>query len=258
MKKKLLLLMVVVSLIAVPASAQFQQLIEFQVKPGHEIAFENYIKKVGEAADKIGSPMSWSTFNVTVGKPGSTYRIGLLFEKWGDRDAWQGGRQVLVEAFGEQEGSKIYSEGTSHAASSSSRIWEVIDEGTANPQTGTEVSRFYEVTIRWVKPEMVGEYQGLLRRFKSVYEAAEGKPSVTRWVLRFGSGQNTTFRRTQPFDTWADRDGWDPVALINAQFGPDAPLLIDRLNAAVWKNENFVSAYRADLSRTAAASTSNE
>lgn len=256
--RKLLFLMVIVSLVAMPAAAQFQQLIEFQVKPGHEIAFENYIKKIGEAADKMGSPMSWSTFSVAVGKPGSTYRIGLPFEKWGDRDAWQGGRQLLAEAFGEQEGSKIYSEGGSHVTSSSTRIWEVIDDGTANPQTGTEVSPFYEVTIRWVKPEMVAEYRGLLRRFKSAYENAEAKPSVTRWVLRFGTGQGTTFRRTQPFDSWSDRDGWNPPDIISAQFGPDAPLLFERLTAAVWKNEHFVSAYRSDLSRTATSSTSND
>ncbi|GMR23000.1 MAG: hypothetical protein BMS9Abin37_1390 [Acidobacteriota bacterium] len=256
--RKLLFLIVMVSLVAMPAAAQFQHLIEVQVKSGHEVAYENYIKKIGEAADKIGSPMSWSTFYVAVGKPGSTYRIGLLFEKWGDRDAWQSGRQVLVDAFGEQEGSEIYSEGGSHVVSSSSRIWEVIDDGTANPQTGTEASPFYEVTIRYLKPEMVSEYRGLLRRFKSAYENAEGKPSVTRWVLRFGTGQNTTFRRTQPFDSWSERDGWNPGELIAAQFGADAPLLIERLTAAVWKTEHFVSAYRPDLSRTATSSTSND
>ncbi len=256
--RKLLFLMVVVSLVAMPAAAQFQQLIEFQVKPGHEIAFENYIKKIGEAADKMGSSMSWSTFSVAVGKPGSTYRIGLPFEKWGDRDAWEGARQVLVEAFGEQEGSKIYSEGGSHVASSSSRIWEVIDDGTANPQTGSEVAAFYDVTIAYVKPEMVAEYRGLLRRFKSAYENAEGKPSVTRWVLRFGNGQRSTFRRTRPVDSWSERDGWYGGDLIRAQFGADAPLLFERLGSAVWKSEHFVSAYRSDLSRTATPSTSND
>ena len=195
----LLLLMLVVSFTARPAAAQFQQLIEVQVKPGHEIGYESYLRKIKEAVEKVGNPVSWSTFYVAVGKPGSTYRIGLLFDKWGDRDAWPGPRQVLVEAFGEQKGSTIYSEGTSHVASSSSRIWEVIDDGTANPRApGAQPSPFYEVTIRWVKPEMVAEYQGLLRRFKSAYEGDEVNASVTRWVLRFGSGENRTFRRTQP------------------------------------------------------------
>jgi len=256
--KKLLLLMAVVSLVAMPAAAQFQQLLEFQVKPGHEIAFENYIKKIGEAADKIGTPMSWSTFNVAVGKAGSTYRIGLPFEKWGERDGWQGGRQVLVEAFGEQEGSKIYSEGGSHVASSSSQIWEIIEDGTANPQTGTETSAFYDVTVISVKREMIGEYRGLLRRFKSAYENADRKPSFTRWVLRFGNGQGTTFRTTRPFDTWGEREGWNPGELINKQFGSDAPLLFERFRAAISNSEHFVSAYRPDLSRTATSSTSND
>jgi len=256
--KKLLLLMVVVSLVAMPAAAQFQQLIEVQVKSGHEVAYEEYLKKIGEAADETGSPMSWSTFSVAVGKSGSTYRVALPFEKWGERDGWLGVREVLVKAYGENEGTKIYTAGGAHVANISSRIWEVIDDGTANPQTGTEVSPFYEVTIRYVKPEMVAEYRGLLRRFKSAYENAEGKPSVARWVLRFGTGQGTTFRRTQPFDSWSERDGWSPGDLINAQFGADAPLLFERLTAAVWKTEHFVSAYRPDLSRTATSSTSND
>lgn len=256
--KRVLFGMLVVSLIAVPAAAQFQQLIEVQVKPGHELGYESFLKKIAEAADKTGSPVSWSTFQVAVGKPLATYRIGLLFNTWAERDSWQAVPQMLAEAFGEQEGMKIFSEGASHMEGSSTRIWEVIDEGTANPQTGTEVAPFYEVTIRWVKPEMVSEYQGLLRRFKTAYENAEGNPSVTRWVLRFGSYENVTFRRTQPFDSWSERDGWNPVDHINAQFGPDAPLLMERLSAAVWKSEHFVSAHRPDLSRTAPAATSNE
>lgn len=256
--KKLLLLMVVVSLVAMPAAAQFQQLIEVQVKPGHEIAYENFIKKIAEAADKTGSPMSWSTFQVAVGKPLGTYRIGLQFADWGERDSWQAGRQVLEEAFGEKEGSTIFTEGSSHARSSSTRIWQVVDDGTANPQTGTKASPFYDVTIAYVKPEMVAEYRGLLRRFKSAYENADAKPSVTRWVLRFGEGQRQTFRRTRPFDSWSERDGWNAGDLITAQFGADAPLLFERLTSAVWKSEHFVSAYRPDLSRTATSSTSND
>lgn len=256
--KKLLFLVVVVLLVAMPAAAQFQQIIQVQVKPGHELAYESFIKRVAEAADKTGSSVSWSTFQVAVGKPLGTYRIGLLFDTWGERDSWQAVPQMLAEAYGEEEGMKIFSEGTSHVASSTTRIWEVIDEGTANPQTGTEVAPYYEVTVRWVKREMLAEYRGLLRRFKSAYESAEGNPSVTRWVLRFGSYENATFRRTQPFESWSDRDGWNPIDHINAQFGPDAPLLLERLSAAVWKSEHFVSAYRADLSRTAPSSTSND
>ena len=257
--RKLLFLMVVVSLVAVPAVAQFQQLVEFRVKSGQELAFENYVKKIKEGADKIGSPTRWSTFLVAVGKDGPTYRVGLLFEKWSERDQWQPPLDILVKAFGEQEGQKIYTSGTSAIASSSSRIWEVIEDGTANPQTvSSELSPFYEVTIRYVKPEMVAEYRGLLRRFKSAYEASDKNPSVTRWALSFGTGNGTTFRRTQPFDKWADRDGWSARAVIAEQFGDDAPLLIERLRSAVWKTEHFVSAYRPDLSRDTAASPSND
>lgn len=256
--KKLLLVVVVALLVAMPAAAQFQQIVQVQVKPGHEMAYESFIKKVAEAADKTGSSVSWSTFQVAVGKPLGTYRIGLLFETWGERDSWQAVPQMLAEAYGEEEGMKIFSEGASHVASSMSRVWEVVDEGTANPVTITEPAPLYTVTIRYVKREMVNEYRGLLRRFKSAYENADSKPNVTRWVLRVGEGQGTTFRRTQPFDSWSARDDFNAGELIDAQFGPDAPLLFDRMSKAVWKAENFVSAYRADLSRTAPPTTSND
>lgn len=256
--KKLFLLMAAVSLVAMPAAAQFQQLVEVQVKPGHEVAYEEYLKKIGEAADETGSPMSWSTFSVAVGKSGSTYRVALPFEKWGDRDGWLGVREVLVKAYGENEGTKIYTAGGAHVANISSRIWEVIEDGTANPQTGTNVSAFYDVRIAYVKSDMVAEYRGLLRRLKSAYENADSKPSVTRWVLRFGDGPRRTFRRTQPFDSWSERDSWNVGDLIRAQFGADAQLLFDRATSAVWKSEHFVSAHRPDLSRTATSSTSND
>lgn len=256
--KKTLFLAILLALVAGPALAQFQQVVEFHVKPGQEIAFENYVKKVKEGADKIGSPLSWSTFSVAVGREVSTYRIALGFQKWSERDRWQAPRNILVQAFGEQEGAKLFSSGQSTIESSTSRIWERIDDGTANPQqAGTGTSAFYEVTIRHVKPEMLDEYRGLLRRFKEAYEASDKKPSVTRWILRYGTGQNTTFRRTQPFSSWGELDTWSAPEVITKHFGADAPLIFQRLNDAVRETEHFVSAFRPDLSRSAASSTSN-
>lgn len=256
--RKAVFLTILVSLAAAPAVAQFQQLVEIRVKHGQEIAFENYVKKVKEGADKIGSPMSWSTFSVAVGRDGGTYRIGLTFQKWAERDRWQTPLSVLTQAFGEQEGTRIYTTGTSAIESSSSRIWEAIPDGSANPPAvGSSPAPYYEVTIRHIKPEMLEEYQGLLRRFKSAYEASDKKPSVVRWVLRYGTGNRTTFRRTQAFATWAEYDSWNAAEVIGKQFGDDAPLLFERLNNAVTKDEHFVSAYRPDLSRTATATTSN-
>jgi len=259
--KKLLFLGAVLSLVLAPgvfAQPRFQQVIEVQVKPGHEDSYEGYLKKIVDAADKIGSPVSWSTFSVAVGKSGSTYRLALGFDEWAERDKWQGGRGTLVRAFGEQEGAKISRAGRAGVASSTSRIWELLEHGTSNPSSSSQPAKFYDVQIRYVRADMIAEYRGLQRRWKAEYEAASQKPSVARWVLRMGEGTGTTFRRTQAFDSWGERDSWNPGRMINEHFGDDAPLLNERRRRAIRKTVHFVSAYRPDLSRRASGSTSNE
>ena len=257
--KKLLFLSIVLSLALAPAvfaQSQFQQVIEVQVKPGHEEAYENYLKKVVEAADKIGSPVQWATFSVAVGKSGSTHRIALGFDKWAERDQWQGGRGTLVQAFGEQEGAKISRGGRAAIASSTSRIWELLEHGTSNP--GNQVAKFYAVQIRHVHSDMIDEYRGLQRRWKAAYEAVSDGPSVSRWVLRMGAGTNTTFRRAQAFDSWGERDDWNVNAILSEHYGDDAQLLFERMGRAIRKTETFVSAHRPDLSRSASGTSSNE
>ena len=63
---------------------------------------------------------------MTLGKEGPLYRIALPFEKWAERDQWGNPRGMLAEAFGAQEGTKIYTEGTSAVVSTTIRIWEMV------------------------------------------------------------------------------------------------------------------------------------
>jgi antibiotic biosynthesis monooxygenase (ABM) superfamily enzyme len=258
--KKLILLFVVVSLATAPvllAQPQFQQVIEVRVEPGQERAYENFVKKVVEAANKVESPVSWSTFFATVGKPGSTYRIAISFEKWAERDQWMNLQEVLTKAFGEQEAERLLREGRAGVASSRSRIWERLDDGSSNPRAGDQPANFYDVRIRRVKPEMLLEYRALQRKWKAAHDAANN--SVTRWVLRYGDGPGATFRRTEPFDTWTELDGWGDRQTIRKHYGDEEADLIRKTNrGAVWERERFVSAYRPDLSRRAGGGPTSE
>ncbi len=258
--KKLILLFVVVCLATAPAllaQPRFQQVIEVRVEPGQERAYENFVKKVVEAAEKVESPVSWSTFFATVGKPGSTYRIAIGFEKWAERDQWMNLSELLTKAFGEQEAERLLREGRAGIASSMSRIWERLDDGTSNPRTGNQVANFYDVRIRRVKPELLLEYRALQRKWKAAHEAATN--SVTRWVLRYGDGGGATFRRTEPFDTWAERDGRGGGQIMREHYGEEEAELMRKTNlGAVWERERFVSAYRPDLSRMACGGPTSE
>ena len=110
MMKRLVLSFVVVFLATASSSfaqSRFQQMIEIQVAPVHQPAFENYLMKVKEAADKTESPVNWTTFYVPVGRPAATYRIGISFNTWAERDSWTEVPDMLARAFGEQEAAQV-------------------------------------------------------------------------------------------------------------------------------------------------------
>lgn len=242
------------------SQSRFAQVVEIQVAPLHQEAFEEYGRKIKEAADETASPVTWATFYAAVGKPGGTYRISLGFDSWAERDQWSEIPQMLTEAFGDQEAAQILRSGRAGIQSVTTRIWERLDDGSSNPRTGGEPANFYQVSIRHINPEMVPEYRALQRRWKMAYEAASGGPTVARWILRYGDGAGTTFRRTQPFDTWAELDQWIGRAqeLMEEHLGTEERLLVGSTRRRIEeRNEVFVSAYRPDLSRTVASPTSD-
>ncbi len=262
--KKLVLLFVVMSLAIASTSfaqpARFQQMVQIQVAPVHQPAFENYVMKVKEAADKTESSLNWTTLYVPVGKPEATYRIGLSFDTWAERDQWGTVSAMLTEAFGEDEAAQILRAGRVGIVSQMSRIWERLPDGSSNPRTGGQPANFYQVAIRHVDREMVPEFRSLQRKWKASYEAASNGPSVGRSILRVGPGSGATFRRAEAFDTWAERDAWSGrnPALMTEHLGEAEQQLMGATQRRVLEDvETFVSAYRPDLSRLASSPTSD-
>ncbi len=242
------------------AQDRFEQMVEVKVKPSYEQSYESYLKKVIEAANKIESPLGWNTFFVVVGKQSPTYRIALSFDKWADRDQWPNGPQeMLVQAFGEKEASRIDREGHVGIESVTVQIWERLDDASSFPETGGRLSNFYGNTVRHVKLEMAPDYRSALRNLKGAYAVSSEKPTVTRFLLRFGEGQGSTFRLTEPFNTWSEMDGWRNAEIVRENLSEEDREFNSRtMTAALWKLERFVTAHRPDLSRAALGSTINE
>jgi hypothetical protein len=257
---KVVTIVAVLSLALAPAAqaqARFQELIELTVRPGQEELFENYMKKIIEAYDKVESDLGWATFEVAVGKPSPTYRIAVPFDKWAEIDNWQ--EDVLEKAFGEDEAKRIQSEGARAIATSSTRIWEYLPEGSSNVTPDAPVANFYEVEMREVKPEMLPEMQLLQGKWKAAYEAAESKPVVSRWVLRIGQSPGITFRRTAPYNKWSERDEWNIGQILQGHYGEaEMEHQMETLQRSLTRNEVFVSAFRSDLSRMASETPTTE
>ena len=214
--------------------------------------------KIKEAADETNSPMTWVLVQVATGKPSVTYRVVLGFNEWAERDQWGTVEGVLTEAFGEEEAARIHRSGNLGIVSERSRIWELLDDGSSNLPTGNEVANFYQVQIRHVAREMVPAYREIQRQWKEAYEEAGDGPAVARWILRYGEDAGIVFRRTQPFNTWAERDSTRGQEILIEHFGEEGRRLqIEALGDMYVRTETFVSAYRSDLSRTAPGPTSD-
>ena len=75
-----------------------------------------------------------------------------------------------------------------------------------------------------------------------------------------GAGSGATFRRSEPFDTWAERDAWTGrnLALMTEHLGAGEAQLMGSTQRRVLEDvETFVSAFRPDLSRLPASPTND-
>ena len=71
-----------------------------------------------------------------------------------------------------------------------------------------------------------------------------------------GQFSGSTYRRSQQFSKWSELDAPAGVELLQKHFGPQFPPMFDELRRMIVTQLEFVSTRRADLSRTAAATSS--
>jgi hypothetical protein len=234
------------------APARYQQVVEISVKPGSELVFENYIKKLVAAGDKIGAKQTWTTYSVGLGKPGGTYRVAVGFNSWADRDAWTTIPMMMVKAYGQPEAERLMKEGGSATDRTVNEVWENLPALSTAGSTaaGGAPPTIVRVQVTRVQPAMSTAYEAMLARFKPAYEAATGQPGVGRSVLRMGPGSGSTYRRTQQFSKWSDLDAPTGVALLQKHFGAQFPAMIDELRKMIVTQQEFISTRRAELSRT--------
>ena len=93
---------------------------------------------------------------------------------------------------------------------------------------------------------------------KAAYEAASDGPTVGRAILRIGDGSGTTFLRSVPFDTWAERDGNRGPEILIEQLGEEGSRLsLEARDRVLEREETLIVAHRPDLSRPASSPSSD-
>lgn len=89
---------------------KFSEVIAFKVRPGHSDDFHSAVDRVNEGAKKTNWPVNYEWYVLTNGGPAGLYVLVIPHPNWADFDDKPGMktfRQMLNEAFGEQEAESI-------------------------------------------------------------------------------------------------------------------------------------------------------
>ncbi len=150
------------------------QMITIQVKTGADAQFADYMKKIIEAANKVGAPQGWMTAQAALGANMSNYYVILGFEKWAEKDGWNQVPQMLTKAYGEAEAQKILKMGGDAFWGFDSKVFSLDEERSWNLKA-REQAPFYQLLIGKVKPDMVDQYQMVISQIKEAMEKAPEK-----------------------------------------------------------------------------------
>lgn len=236
---------------------QHIQFVEINVKAGAEGQFEEYIKKIIEAADKVGAPQGWIFAQAALGASSPTYYVVLQFDKWSERDSWDQIPQLLTKAFGEAEAEKLMKVGGDATWGNETRVYSLDEERSWNLDKNAPAP-YYTIMRGKVKPDMVDEYDMVISKIKEAQENAAVKRVGIRRRVRFGPSWE--FYSASPFSKWADLDEqgslWENVAKTHGD--TEARLLRKTLQGCYTEREFIVIATRPDLSRQAPSDTSSE
>ena len=236
---------------------QYLQLVRVHVKPGANVQFEDYIKKLAEGAEKIGAPQQWIGNQVVLGGRGNTYIFALLYDKWEEMDSWEAIPQILVKAFGEKDGAQILRSGTSAIEESYTRAYRYLPDQSSTLTTAPTDAKALRMSVTTVKPNKIFDYDAAMIKAR---EAANKTPNAPKTIRRVSvDGPSFTYLSVIPMKSYSERDSWlGPGAPIMQVYGEyEGRKIIDTILGSIESNMSVVFVPRADLSRMPTGSTSN-
>ena len=229
--------------------SEFLEVVQVTVKPSGVAEYEDYLKTVVAAANKVGAPNRALTYQLVMGGPGYTYFFAIHFDRWDERESWPSIPEVLRQAYGDMEGGRILSAGRAPVERSESAVYRL------QPDLGTRLRLIdppspYMLLVRTeVHPELASAYEIFLAKLKTAEEKEPGSPTGIRRVSVLGVA--STYQTARPFSKHAERAAWPGTEeLLRKAYGEaEAAQLIEGSLRAVRSRFTCVLALRPDLSR---------
>lgn len=255
----LLSLALVATVHAQAPAGSFIQVTTVTVKASGALDYEEYLKKVAAAREKLGTqtPSRVSVYSVRMGGTGFTYQIVSPFEKWADVDSWMLPQEILTKAYGEPEATRLLKLGRGAVESQRNEVFRSQPQLSTNPNAMAPPYPFATIARVEIDPAMGQAYQMALSKLKIAAEKAGNFPTAVRFTAVHGT--TPTYMTATPFRKFAERDTTTnlPEALEKAFGESEARWVLDTLSQANRHRESYVIAYRPELSWMRKTPTTN-
>jgi hypothetical protein len=240
-------------------SAGFTQIVTTTVKGSAVADYEDYLKKLAAARDKIGlrAPARSTVYTYRMGGPAFTYLVVSPFANWAEIDSWTPPAEVLTKAYGELEGGKIVKMMRSAVESQTIEVLRVNLDLSRNLAAAPPPYTFAVLNRIEIEPGMGPTYNMAMSKIKAATEKAGNfPPQLVATVIH---GVTPTYIQVTPFTKWADRDATTNITeALDKMYGENERRAIMETPGKLTKSrQSFVIMQRADLSWTRKSPTTD-
>jgi hypothetical protein len=255
---------VVLSLVVATAARSqtapaFTQIVTTTVKASAVSDYEEYLKKVAAARDKIAlrAPARSTVYTYRMGGPSFTYLIVSPFVNWAEVDSWVPPAEILTKAYGEAEAGKILKMMRSAVESQKIEVLRVSPDLSRNLAAAPPPYRFAVLNRVELHPGMGQSYNMALSKIKAATEKGGSFPP--QLVSTIVHGATPTYVQVTPFTKWADRDAVPNFnEALDKMYGEnERRAIMETTGKATKSRESFVIMQRTDLSWTRKSPTTN-
>lgn len=216
------------------------------VEPNTQAAYEAVVKRFVAAHKQLDTKFHFTVSTEEFGSP-TTYTFARFFPSFAAMDEPQ--RNVLVEAFGQQEADKILAPIAGKVRSQSSAFW--VERLDLSPASSSEATppQFIGWLAVTVKPYKNAEYEQYLMKVKEATEKVA--PNAAYTVYSPGSNAGNVYGFANPLANWAAMDTQNPTVperLTQAFGAAEAKRILDARAGLIESQRNWTSRSRPDLS----------
>jgi hypothetical protein len=241
------------------SSTGLTQMVTTTVKASAVGDYEDYLKKLAAARDKIGlrAPARSTVYTYRMGGPSFTYLIVSPFANWAEIDSWVPPGEVLTKAYGELEGGKVIKMMRAAVESQTIEVMRVSPELSRNLAAAPPPYAFAVLNRIELQPGTGQSYNMALTKIKAATEKAGNFPP--QLVATIVHGATPTYIQVTPFTKWADRDATTNITeALDKMYGENERRAILETPGKLTKSrQSFVIMQRADLSWTRKSPTTN-